>query len=132
MQFSNKVYDRLKFFTLVGLPALAAFYLGLGQLWGFPETEKVGTSIVLLATLLGTLLQISNSKYKNEDDGTMEYTGVNSDTGVPDLKLTVAPHVVAEAEQQIKKGEVRLKVKNTSGAPIKNMEIPEDVEIEEH
>lgn len=92
MTLSNKLYDRLKFLAMVGLPALAALYLGLGQLWNWPETEKVVASIVLVNTFLGALLRLSTAKYKrnlSNYDGFLSATGVDEITGHPNLNLVV-------------------------------------------
>lgn len=92
---NSKWYDRLKFMAMVGLPALATFYLGLGQLWGLPETEKVAGTIVLINALLGSLLQISNKQYENDPsnyDGFISVVGHDPDTGIPNLALNVTKH----------------------------------------
>lgn len=60
----NKTYDRLKWVSLVLLPALSVLYVGLGQLWGVPAVEQVVGSIALLDTVLGLLLGTSSKKYQ--------------------------------------------------------------------
>lgn len=95
MKFSNKAYDSLKFVALILLPALAVLYFGLGQEWGWPSTGKVVASITLLDTFLGALLQISTSKFNNEPQAVVGYldsNGVDPDTGIPHLALTVTTH----------------------------------------
>jgi hypothetical protein len=64
---SNRVYDLLKFLALIALPAIAAFYVGLAQLWGWPNGELIGATIMLVDTLLGALLQVSSANYKKEE-----------------------------------------------------------------
>lgn len=61
---SSKVYDALKYIAQVALPALGAAYLGLSQIWGFPNGEEVVGSIVVLDTLLGVLLHLSSTEYE--------------------------------------------------------------------
>lgn len=61
--FTNSVYDKLKYFALIVLPALGALYFGLAQIWGLPETEKVIGSIAVVDTFLGILLKQSTDKY---------------------------------------------------------------------
>lgn len=87
--FNNKTYDMLKFVALIVLPALAVLYLGLGQLWEWPATDKVVGTITILDTFLGALLQISTAKYNNNPDGYLDANGANPDTGIPNLTLTV-------------------------------------------
>lgn len=62
MLMSDKVYDFLSKFQR-WLPAFGAFYLGLCQVWGLPLGDEVNETIVLLATLLATTLEISTVKY---------------------------------------------------------------------
>lgn len=117
---SNTLYDRLKFVVIILLPSLGAFYLGLSQLWGFPEPEKVGASIALLAAFLGALLQISNSKYKNDPDGYVTQTGVNPDTGLPHTQFSVSK----PTSELLNKKTVTFKV----GTPPQSTPIPEPEE----
>lgn len=64
---SNKVYDVLKWVAMVVLPAIGALYFGLAGIWGFPYGEQVVGTIAVVETFLGTVLQISNVKYKNTE-----------------------------------------------------------------
>ncbi len=63
---SNKTYDILKFIAQIVLPALATFYLGLSSYWVIPYPEAVSGTIMLVDTLLGTILGISNANYKKK------------------------------------------------------------------
>ena len=60
---SNKVYDALKWITMILLPALASLYFALSGIWGFPYAEQVVGTIAALTTFLGVILAISTSKY---------------------------------------------------------------------
>lgn len=61
--FTNALYDKLKFISLVLLPALGALYFGLAQIWGLPAAEQVVGSIAVLDAFLGVLLKKSTDKY---------------------------------------------------------------------
>ena len=63
MKMSNKVYDVLKWLTVVVLPALATFYSLLSETWNLPFSEQIPTTITGLSTLLGACLMISSSNY---------------------------------------------------------------------
>lgn len=65
---SNKVYDILKWFAMIVLPALATLYLGLSNVWGLPYGEEISTTITLVNTFLGAVLMISNNQYKKRVD----------------------------------------------------------------
>lgn len=51
------------------IPALGMFYLALCQVWGFPFGEQVNNTIVAIATLLATTLEIANGQYLKDKDG---------------------------------------------------------------
>lgn len=61
---TNKAYDKLKWVSLVLLPALSVLYVGLGQLWHAPAVEQVVGTIALIDTVLGILLGTSSKKYQ--------------------------------------------------------------------
>lgn len=60
----NKTYDRLKWVSLVLLPALSVLYVGLGELWNVPAVREVVGTIALIDTVLGLLLGTSSKKYQ--------------------------------------------------------------------
>lgn len=61
---SNKVYDVLKWITLVALPALTALWLTLANIWGFPYAEAIGATLAAITTFIGALLGVSSLQYK--------------------------------------------------------------------
>ena len=63
---SNKLYDILKWITMVFLPALGALYFGLAGIWGFPYGEAVVGTISVVETFLGVLLGISTAQYNKK------------------------------------------------------------------
>jgi hypothetical protein len=68
MQFSNKVYDVLKWIALIFLPALGALYFGLSKIWGLPYGEEIVGTITIIDTFLGALLGISTAKYNKDQE----------------------------------------------------------------
>lgn len=63
--FSAKVYNFLKWITLIFLPAFATFYFALSTPFELPNAEGVLAACAALATFLGALLGISNANYKS-------------------------------------------------------------------
>lgn len=61
---SNKVYDVLKYITMIVLPALTTLYGVIGTTLNIPMTQEVITIAVAVTTCLGTCLGISNVNYK--------------------------------------------------------------------
>lgn len=66
---SDKTYDLLKWLAQIVLPAVAALYFGLGQIWGFPAGEEVVGSIAVIDTFLGVVLGFSSRAYSREVEG---------------------------------------------------------------
>ena len=65
---SNKMYDVLKYIAQIGLPAAATLYYALSAIWGLPYGEQIVGTITSVDTFLGTLLMISSSAYRKEND----------------------------------------------------------------
>ena len=66
MQLNSKVYDILKWITMIVLPALATAYVGLSAIWGWPYSTEVAKTTTVICTLLGALLGISTAQYKKD------------------------------------------------------------------
>lgn len=68
---SNKVYNVLKWFVLVGSPALSTLIFTLGSIWGIPVDKVIG-SIAAITTALGVMLGISSYNYNKTSIQTEE------------------------------------------------------------
>ena len=107
MRFTNTVYDKMKWFVQIFLPAGAAMYFGLDQLWHVPYPVQVMGTINLMAVFLGTLLGISTKNY-NADGG--DYDGSlqveYKDDGTPRYSFVLN----TDASKWTEKTEVKLQV----------------------
>lgn len=65
---SNKVYDVLKWLAIVFLPALTTFVGVVLTSLNVGNSEIVLTIMTGFATFLGTILGVSNIKYKKEGE----------------------------------------------------------------
>lgn len=66
--FSNKIFDILKWVSIVALPAISTFIVVLGKIWGWGDiAPMVAQTITAVAVLLGALLGISTIQYNKED-----------------------------------------------------------------
>ena len=63
---SNKLFDCLKWLTLVGIPALTTAYVGLSAIWGWPYADQVAKTSAVVCVLLGSLLGISTIQYNKQ------------------------------------------------------------------
>ena len=66
MKLSNRIYDVLKWLTLVCIPALTTAYVGLSAVWGWPYADQVAKTSAVVCVLLGSLLGISTISYNKE------------------------------------------------------------------
>ena len=66
MQLNSKVYDILKWITMIVLPALATAYVGLSAIWGWPYSTEGAKTTTVICTLLGALLGISTAQYNKD------------------------------------------------------------------
>lgn len=64
---SNKVYDILNKIQR-WLPALGIFYLAICNIWDLPFGNEINQTIVAIATLLATTLEIATGVYLSKKD----------------------------------------------------------------
>ena len=67
MKLPDKVYDILKWITMIVIPALATAYVGLAAVWHWPYADEVAKTSAVVCTLLGALLGISTAQYNKDD-----------------------------------------------------------------
>lgn len=67
MKLPDKLYDVLKWITMIVLPALATAYVGLAAVWGWPFADEVAKTVAVICTLLGALLGISTAEYNKDN-----------------------------------------------------------------
>ena len=63
MKLSDKVYNTLKWITMIALPAIGTLYFALAGIWGLPYGEQIVGTITAVDTCLGVLLGISTAQY---------------------------------------------------------------------
>ena len=63
LKFSNRAYDVLKYLCVIVLPAIAALYAGLSQIWDLPYASEIPATVTVVETFLGALLCISSAQY---------------------------------------------------------------------
>ncbi len=103
---SNKLYDFIKFLTVVLLPALGTLYFGLAQIWNLPSGEEVLGTLMVLQVFIGAVMGISTKAYENSG---ARYSGVINTTETPE-KLVYSLDLKDDPETLQKKDEVIFKV----------------------
>lgn len=66
MILPDKVYDAMKWITLVCIPALSTAFVGFASIFGWPYADEVAKASVVVCTLLGALLGISTAQYNKQ------------------------------------------------------------------
>ncbi len=61
----EKVYDVLKWVSLLAIPALAVFVNTVGPVWGMPCVDEVVTTLNAAGTLVGVLIGASELKARS-------------------------------------------------------------------
>ena len=64
MALPNKVYDVLKWLSLVCFNAIGVLYKTLAAVWNLPYGEEVMTTCAAIALFIGALIGISTAEYR--------------------------------------------------------------------
>ncbi len=64
---TNKVYDILKWVSVIVVPALVLLINTLGQIWGWGYTKEISMTISAIGVFIGAVIQISSKKYNNKN-----------------------------------------------------------------
>lgn len=64
----NKTYDKLKWVSMVVLPALGTMVGTLGVTFNWEYTDITVTCITAFGIFLGTILGVSNKQYKESEE----------------------------------------------------------------
>lgn len=56
----DRVYDAIKFFVTVVMPAASVLYVGLAAIWGWPFADQISRTEVVVYTFLCALMGISS------------------------------------------------------------------------
>ena len=59
----NKVYDWMKWITIIALPAIATLLLAIDKIWNIAILTPVAATVMAVTTLLGTMLGVSTISY---------------------------------------------------------------------
>lgn len=63
MKISDKLYNFLKWFALIAVPAFQGFWLTIGKTWGFPYLTEIGATIAAVGLLIAALIGVSTAEY---------------------------------------------------------------------
>lgn len=70
MIVSNRVYDVLKWVSLVALDAIGLFYKTIATIWALPLGDEVLATCTALSVFVGALIGISSTAYKKNGGDT--------------------------------------------------------------
>ena len=66
IKMKSELFDCLKWFVMVVIPAATTAYVGLASIWHWPFADEIAKTSAVLCAFLGALLGISNLQYKQE------------------------------------------------------------------
>lgn len=64
----NKVYDVLKWLSLIALDAFGLFYKTIANIWSLPYGDAVYNTFVALSVLIGALIGVSTVAYNKSKE----------------------------------------------------------------
>jgi len=116
MKLSPAVYDTLQWVIRIFIPAFIALYVGVDQYVNLPKEGEVAGVAGLISVFLGALLVKSTSEYKKTNEpeaGFLQQTGIDPETGIPGLGLTITKL----PQELLGKETITLKVDNPHPLP---------------
>lgn len=67
---ANKLYDILKWISVIVVPAIVVFINTLGKVWNWQYTTEITATISAIGVFIGAVIQVSSAKYnkaQNDD-----------------------------------------------------------------
>jgi hypothetical protein len=110
---SDTQYNWLKHVASVGLPAVAALYYALGQLWHFPNIEQVVATVAIVNTFLGTILGYSTVKYNASE---AKYAGI-IEIAETEFKKIFSLNLTSHPDELVPGTEATFKIESTGNSP---------------
>lgn len=101
---SSRLYNQLKWVTLILLPAVSAAYFALSAVLGLPAAEQVVGTIAVVCTFLGTILGFSTKQYNNSDqafDGNVILVP-DEEAEFTDVNFSVKPSALESGQKELR------------------------------
>jgi Putative phage holin Dp-1 len=93
MTLTNKMYDVLKKFALVDLPALTSLYFAVASIWNLAHTTEIIGTATAIDTFLGLVLHLSSKGYTAPVDGKILVDTSDPEKDVHTIELGLIPKV---------------------------------------
>lgn len=68
MKMNNKVYDALKWVSLVALDAFGIAYQNLAEIWNLPFGIEIRNTFQVISVLIGALIGVAGYVYNKGDE----------------------------------------------------------------
>ena len=69
---SNKYFDALRLFCELINSAIAAFYVTVGKIWGWPYIEAIAGTLAAVNVLIGAVVTALRKLYNSKQEGENE------------------------------------------------------------
>ena len=102
---TNRLYDILKWVTIIGLPAIGTALLTVGEIWDLSYSPKVAETINVIILMFGAMIGISTSQYNRDSliekskAGTLEIGMDGDDVTLEKLKIEMSPEEIVKREE---------------------------------
>lgn len=63
---NNKIYDVLKWISVIVVPAIVVFINTLGKVWDWQYTTEITATISAIGVFIGAVIQVSSAKYNKD------------------------------------------------------------------
>lgn len=93
MNFSDKTYDLLKWIAQIFIPAIAAAYLALANVWSLPYANEVVATLTIVDLFLGSVLGLSTAMYNkmvSDNNAIKLFINRLSDTEIDRVKTYIS------------------------------------------
>ena len=66
MRLSSKIYEILKWISVIALPAFGTLYFVMSEAWNLPYGSQIQTTLDAVGTFIGTLICVSTYNYRKD------------------------------------------------------------------
>lgn len=102
---SNRLYDVLKWVTMIGLPAIGTALLAISEIWNVSYGSEVAETINVIILMLGTMVGVSTAQYNRKktiekpEGGVLEVGTDGTDVTLDKLEIDMSPEEIATRDE---------------------------------
>ena len=104
---SNRLYDVLKWVTMIGLPAIGTALLAISEIWNVEYGPEVAETINVIILMFGTMVGVSTAQYNRKkamekpEGGVLEVGTDGTDVTLHKLEIDMSPEEIASRDEVV-------------------------------